>query len=125
MNRPRSFCPKTSACSSPAATAAAGSSVSCGSQVPMSQTITSAAVLPARDDALELQVLDRVVLDVHRDPPDAGIERWAPGHRPARQYAVDLEPQVVVQPGCAMPLHHEPPGARLTRRRWRAFRLGG
>ena len=43
-----------------------GSSVLCGSQVPMSHTMTSpAAVLPGRDDALEVEVLDRVVLDVH------------------------------------------------------------
>src|SRR5215204_2865117 len=40
-SRPRNLLPCISACSSPAATAAAGSSVFCGSQVPMSQTMTS------------------------------------------------------------------------------------
>ncbi len=40
-SRPWSFDPWTSAWSSPAATAAAGSSVPCGSQVPRSQTMTS------------------------------------------------------------------------------------
>src|SRR6201999_436503 len=41
MNRPLSFSPNTSACSSPSRTAAAASSAACRSQMPVSHTITS------------------------------------------------------------------------------------
>ena len=66
------------------------------------------AVLAVGDDPLEVQVVDRVVLDVHRQPPDTGVQRGAPGHRPAHEHAVDLEAHVVVQPSGPMALHDEP-----------------
>src|SRR5207248_3336785 len=68
----------------------------------------AAAVFAARDHSLEVEVLDGVVLDVNGGPPDRRIERGAPGHGPAHQHAIDLEPQVVVQPPGPVPLHHEP-----------------
>jgi hypothetical protein len=68
----------------------------------------AAAVLTGRDHALEVEILDRVVLDVDGHPAGLGIERRALRHRPADQDPVDLEPQVVVQPAGAMSLHDEP-----------------
>ena len=56
------------------------------------------AVLAARDVALEVGVLHRVVLDVHRQRALARAQRHAARQRPAQQHAVALEPQVVVQP---------------------------
>ena len=67
----------------------------------------AAAVLAARDHALEVGVVERVVLDVDREVPRRGIEGQALRHRPAHEHAVDLEPEVVVQTAGAMPLHHE------------------
>ena len=65
------------------------------------------AVLAVRDMALELRVLERVVLGVHREPLLVRIEARAARHRPALEHAVELEPQVVVQATRSMTLDHE------------------
>ena len=70
----------------------------------------AAAVLAVRDDALEVDVLDRVILDVDRQAPCLRVERRAVGHSPARQHPVHLEAQVVVPAAGAVPLHDEPQG---------------
>ncbi len=57
----------------------------------------AAAVLALGDGALEVAVLDGVVLDVHGEPPDLGVEARPLGHGPADEDAVEFEPQVVVQ----------------------------
>ena len=57
------------------------------------------AVLAVRDGALEVGIVDRVVLDMRRDVLDGGIERRALAHRPAPQHAVVLQAEVVVQAG--------------------------
>src|SRR5512133_1968463 len=57
----------------------------------------AAAVLPGRDDALEVDVLDGVVLDLERRAPDGGVERRPLGHGPADQHVADLEAEVVVE----------------------------
>ena len=75
-----------------------------------------AAVLAPRDDALEVEVLQGVVLDVDRDPLDVRIEGGPLGHRPADQDATDLEAEVVVQPPGPVPLHDEPLLAVVRRR---------
>ena len=49
------------------------------------------------DDAFERAVLDRVILDVHRQTLVGGIDRGALGHGPREQHAVVFEPEVVVQ----------------------------
>ena len=64
-----------------------------------------------RDDPLEVEALDRVILDTDREALHMRIQRRPPGHRPADQHAIDLEPEVVMQPPGAVPVHHEPPGA--------------
>ena len=46
---------------------------------------------------LERAVLERVILDVHRQPLDRRIERRALRHGPREQDAVVLEAEVVVQ----------------------------
>jgi hypothetical protein len=75
----------------------------------------TAAVLAARDDPLEVGVLQGMVLDVHRHPPDRRVEGRALGHRPRGQGTVDLEAQVVVQVARPVALHHEVPGTVLVR----------
>ena len=67
----------------------------------------AAAVLAGRDVALEVGVVERVVLDVHRQRALAGPQRHAARQRPAQQHAVALEPEVVVQGASRMALHDE------------------
>ena len=107
-SRPRSFSPKTSACSSPDSTAAAGSSVACGSQVPMSQTITSpppyspAGITPSK--SRYSTGWSSTCTAIRRT---AGSSVGPARHRPRHQHAVDLEAQVVVQAPGPVPLHDE------------------
>src|SRR3954471_23510506 len=85
-----------------------------GPCTPVPHDDVAPAVLTRGDDALEVEVLERMVLDVHRHAADARIERGALGHGPTDEQTVDLESHVVVQPAGAMPLNHE----ALTGRRW-------
>ena len=71
----------------------------------------AAAILPGRDDPLEVQVLDGVILDVDGRVPDVRVQGRPLRHGPAHQHAVDLEPQVVVQPPRPVPLHDKPRAA--------------
>jgi len=76
-----------------------------------------AAPVPAhRDDALEIEVVQRVVLDMKCRAAHHGIERGPFGHRPADQHPVDLQAQVVVQPPGPVPLHHEAPAIHVGHR---------
>ena len=70
----------------------------------------SAAVLALRDRALERVVFDRVILDMDREALFSRHHAWAAGHRPALHHAVELQPQIVMQP----------PGRMLLNRRRRA-----
>ena len=65
------------------------------------------AVLALRDLAVERRVLERMILDVNGEMLLAGLERDALGHRPARQRAVPLEAEVVVQPAGIVALDDE------------------
>ena len=67
----------------------------------------AAAVLALRDLPLEVGIVERMVLDVHREPLVAGHQARAAGDRPARQRVADLEAEVVVQPPRRVLLHHE------------------
>ena len=67
----------------------------------------AAAVLALRDLALEVGIVERMVLDVHRQPLVAGHQARAAGDGPARQRVADLEAEVVVQPPRRVLLHHE------------------
>ena len=68
----------------------------------------AAAVLAGRDHALEVDVLDRVILDVNGEPLGCRVEGRAVRHRPARQDTIHLEAQVVVAATGPMPLYDEP-----------------
>ncbi len=68
-------------------------------------------VLALGDLALELCVLQRVILDVHGERALATAQRHASRQRPARKCAVALEPQVVVQAPCEMTLDDEDRGS--------------
>jgi hypothetical protein len=59
------------------------------------------------NDALEVSVRDRVILDVHGEPLHLGVEARPLRDRPAQQHAVELEPEVVVQSGSGVLLDHE------------------
>ena len=58
----------------------------------------AAAILALRDGAFERVVLDRMVLDLHGQPLLAGHQARTLGDRPALHHAVELEPEIVVQP---------------------------
>ncbi len=74
---------------------------------PVPDDDVAGAVLLRRDDALEVEVLDRVVLDVDGHPADVGVEGQALGDRPGDEDALDLEAEVVVEPGRPMALDDE------------------
>ncbi len=92
-----------------------------GAAVP--QQHGAAAVLALGDDALELAVLERVILDVHRQPLVGRVEAGPLRHRPALQHAVQLEPEVVVQAARRVLLDHERERSRAALRAWLARRL--
>src|SRR6185436_15667635 len=77
-----------------------------GAGVPDDHVAT--AVLAGWDDALKVDVLQRVILDVDSHPAHGGVKGGSLWHRPADQHAVDLEPQVVVQPARPVALYDEP-----------------
>jgi hypothetical protein len=69
------------------------------------------AVVVRRNDALEIAVLEGMVLGGHRQALLGRVQRGSLGHRPGDQHAVDLQPQVVVATARGMLLHHEHAGA--------------
>ena len=69
----------------------------------------AAAILVVRDGAFEIAVVQRVILDLDREPLVVRIERGSSRHRPGFEDAVELQPQIVMQPGRVMLLDHEPP----------------
>ena len=83
---------------------------------PVPDDHVAGAVLLGRDDALEVEVLDGVVLDVDRHPPDLGVQGRALGDRPGDEDAIDLEAEVVVEPRGPMALHDESAGLAAARR---------
>ena len=64
-------------------------------------------VVALGNDALEIAVLDRMVLDHHGKPLVGGIERRPLGHGPRAQHAFHLETEVVMEPGGRVLLHDE------------------
>ena len=57
------------------------------------------AVVAFRDAALEIGVVQRMVLDMHRDPFVGGVEGGAFADRPAPQHVVVFQAEVPVQAG--------------------------
>src|SRR5205085_11892612 len=54
------------------------------------------------DCALEVAVVERVVLDLHGQAPVTGVEGWPFRHRPGLEDPVHLQAQIVMQPGSRM-----------------------
>ena len=65
------------------------------------------SVLSRRDHSREIGVLERVILDVHREMALALAQRNPLRYRPARESAVSLEPEVVVEATRVVALDHE------------------
>jgi hypothetical protein len=59
----------------------------------------AAAILPSGYNALEASVFQGMVFDMNSEPFVGRIEAGAFGDRPALGRAVELEPEVVMQPG--------------------------
>ena len=92
---PLSFSPARRNLKAPVARLFSASSI--GAQTPVSQTIIGPPPYsPLRNDALEVDVFERMVLGLHRQPLVGGIERRPLRHRPALQHPADLEPEIVV-----------------------------
>src|ERR1700720_3164070 len=64
-------------------------------------------VLPFRNEAFEIRVLDWMVLSPYSETLDSGVERRPLGHRPGCQHSVYLQPKVVMQPARTMLLNHK------------------
>ena len=65
------------------------------------------AVLFLRNHAFERRIVERVILDFHREPLLAHLQRRALGNGPGFQNAIEFEPEIVVQPPSRMFLHDE------------------
>src|SRR5581483_11181251 len=65
------------------------------------------SVVSFRDNALEIEVRDRVVFHLHREPLVRRIQRGALGNRPRFQHAFHLKTKVVVEASSAMTLHYK------------------
>src|SRR5215207_1839512 len=83
----------------------------------------AAAVLAFGDDALEVAIVERMVLGRDGQPLLAGDQARPLRHRPALQHAVELQPEVVMHAPRSMLL--DDIGVTRLRRRlaWRLWRL--
>ena len=69
-----------------------------------------AGAVAGLDRALEAAVLDRMVLDLDREPLVCRVERGPARDGPGLQHAIQFKPEVEVQPACGVLLHHETQG---------------
>ena len=67
-----------------------------------------AAVLALRDHPLEVDVFQRMVLGLHRQPLLLRVERRSLRHRPALQHPAEFQPQVVMIRARLMLVHDKP-----------------
>src|SRR5262245_43004806 len=81
----------------------------------------AAAVFALRDGSLEVAVLERMILHLHGEALVGGVEAGPLGHRPALEGALELEPEVVVEPAGHVLLDHEGSRARAAPRGRRRF----
>ena len=84
----------------------------------------SAAILALRDRALEVAIVERMVLDLDREALIVRIERGTPRHRPGLEHAVEFETEVVVKARRVVLLNDKTPPLPGADRR-RAGRLRG
>src|SRR5262249_42563711 len=52
-----------------------------------------------RDRTFEVAIIERMVLDLDREPLVMRVERGPPRHRPGLEHAVEFEPQIIMQSG--------------------------
>src|SRR3984893_18498231 len=71
--------------------------------------VSSSAIFALGDLSLEVPIIERVILDLDRDPLVMGIERRAAGHSPRFKDTIELKSKIVMQPRCRMLLDNEPP----------------
>ena len=83
------------------------------------------AVLPGGNDALEPAIFERMVLDMDRQPLFRGVGARTLRHRPALQDAVELEPEIVMQPARGVLLDDKGELPARGRAHRSARRLGG
>ena len=74
-------------------------------------TAPGAVVVPG-DHALEVGILDGVILDVHGQTLLVGADRRTLGNGPTLQDAAHLQPQVIVHGPGGVLLHHEQASGR-------------
>ena len=84
----------------------------------------STAILALGNGSLELHILDRMVLGLHRKPLFVELVWRAFGDRPRFEDAVHLEPKVVMQIPRRVLLDHEATASGLARAGGRLRRLG-
>src|SRR5258706_15726354 len=80
----------------------------------------AAAILSLRNGPFEIAVIQRMVFHLDCQPLVVRIERGAARDRPGFKDAVELEPQIVMQPARIMLLDHETPLIRRFNRRFAA-----
>ena len=68
----------------------------------------AAAILPLRNGAFEAVVFDGMVLDLDGEPFLSGNEARSSRDCPALHHAIELKPQVIMQPARGMLLNDEP-----------------
>jgi flavin-binding protein dodecin len=76
------------------------------------------------DDALEIAISERVILDLDREALIRGIERRTLGDGPGAEHAADLQAKIVVQRGCGM-FPNDEAAARAGGDGFRAVGFGG
>src|SRR5215472_15600936 len=67
----------------------------------------AATVFPLGDRALEVPVIEWMVLDLDGQALDHRVAGRFPGDCPRLEYSIELEPQVIVQTPGGVPLDHE------------------
>ena len=66
-----------------------------------------AGAVTFRNHAFEIAVVERMILDLHRQMLLSRLEARPLGQRPAAQHAILFQPQIVVQPAGVMLVNHE------------------
>jgi hypothetical protein len=67
----------------------------------------SAAILALGDGALKVTVGERMVFDLHRQPPVFRVERGTLGNRPGPENAIPFQAQIEMQVACGVLLDDE------------------
>ena len=103
--RPRSFMPRSATWSLPLRDLLLGRALEVLDDAAVPRDHRARAVLLRWDHVLEVEVLDRMILGLHREDLLVGIQARAARHGEAREHAADLEPQIVVSPRRVVEVH--------------------